>query len=53
MNPTGNKTTAEYYGLQVEIISQMDHCSLIRFHGREFIVDSADLVFGRSLQQAA
>ena len=53
MNPRENKTTADYYGLQVEIITQMDQCSLIRFHGREFIVDSADLVFRRSLQQAA
>ena len=53
MNPTADKTTADYYGLQVEIISQMEHCCLIRFQGRELIVDSADLVFARSLQKAA
>ncbi len=35
---------AHYFGLPVEVISRMDSCCLIRFRGREFIVDTADLV---------
>jgi len=35
---------ASYFGLRVEVISRMEDCSLIRFQGREFVVDTADLV---------
>jgi hypothetical protein len=38
------KTMASYFGLRVEVISWMEDCSLIRFQGREFVVDTADLV---------
>jgi hypothetical protein len=35
---------AFYFGLEIEIISQMTHCSLILFNDRSFVVDTADLV---------
>jgi hypothetical protein len=38
--------TADYLGLQVEVIHRMEECSLIRFEDREFVVDTSDLVFG-------
>ena len=38
------KTVASYFGLRVEVINRMEDCSLIRFQGREFVVDTADLV---------
>lgn len=41
-----SRMTARYCGLKVEVVSQMEHCSLIRFHGRTFIVESADLATG-------
>ena len=44
---------AEYAGLRVEVISRMDHCSLICFKGRKFVVDTADLSWTRALGQAA
>jgi hypothetical protein len=43
MNPKMSRITASYCGLKVEVVSQMENCSLIRFHGRAFIVDTADL----------
>ena len=44
---------AEYFRLKVEVICQMEHCALVRFGDREFVVDAADLVFDRKLRQAA
>jgi hypothetical protein len=35
---------AGYFGLNVEVISRMDSCSLILFQGRQFVVDTADLL---------
>jgi len=34
---------ASYCCLKVEVVSRMEHCSLIRFRGRTFIVDTVDL----------
>ena len=53
MNGKTSIRLAHYFGLPVEVISRMDSCSLIRFRGREFIVDTADLVFNCGLKQAA
>ena len=53
MNGKASIIRAHYFGLPVEVISRMDSCSLICFRGREFIVDTADLVFSRELKQAA
>jgi hypothetical protein len=53
MNTKPNEGEASYFGLPIEVISLMDYYSLICFQGREFIVDTVDLVFSRSLRQAA
>jgi hypothetical protein len=42
-----------YFGVEVEIVVCLKHCSLIRYQGREFIVDTADLILKRTLAQAA
>jgi|GEM_PF-1514916 hypothetical protein len=47
------KGVADYFGLPVEIVWHMQHCSLIRYRDREFIVTTEDLQFGRSLRCAA
>jgi len=44
---------AFYCGIEVEIICQMNHCSLIRFNERSFVVDTADLVLEQNLSQTA
>jgi hypothetical protein len=53
MKPKGNRALAHYFGLLVEVLSRMESCSLIRFRGRDFIVDTTDLVFSSGLRQAA
>jgi|RhiMetdeSRZDD1v2_1073273.scaffolds.fasta_scaffold223927_2 hypothetical protein len=53
MNKNASITLASYFGLCVEVISRLASSSLIRFRGREFIVDNADLVFNCGLKQAA
>ena len=35
---------ADYFGLLVEVIYRMENCSVIRFRGRKFIVETAGLV---------
>ena len=35
---------AFYYSLRVEAVHMMEHCSLIRYRKRKFIVDTTDLV---------
>ena len=42
---TASHEWASYFGVTVEILSRMEHCSLIRWRDREFIVDTADLQF--------
>ena len=53
MKANVDKITAEYFGLIVEVLCEMDHCALIRFRDREFVVDADDLVFTRQFCQAA
>lgn len=38
-----SKQWAGYFGLTVQIIVRMKNCSLIRWRGGEFIVDTQDL----------
>jgi hypothetical protein len=40
-----SRMTASYCGLKVEVVTQMENCTLICF-GRTFIVDTADLTAG-------
>jgi hypothetical protein len=35
---------AYYFGLTVEVVHILEHCSLIRFDDQEFIVETADLL---------
>src|SRR5215510_14899508 len=44
MNET-TRTEAEYFGLKVEVTCRMEHCALVRFREREFVVDAEDLKF--------
>ena len=44
---------ATYFGIEVEILVQMDHCSLVRNQDREFVVDTADLTQKLWLAKAA
>ena len=53
MNQNTRTEAAEYFGLKVEVICQMEHCTLIRFGDREFVIDAADLIFVRMLRQVA
>ena len=47
------RLTANYCGVEVEVISQMDHCSLIRYGNLTVVVDTVDLVFARAMKTAA
>ncbi len=47
------KHMAEYFGLKVEVVRRLEHCSLIRYGEREFVVDTADLIYVRRLRCAA
>lgn len=53
MNATAKRTTANYFGLRVEVIHKMECCSLIRYQGRQFIVETIDLAISRSVKCAA
>lgn len=50
-----NVTTAVYFGIEVEVLIQLQNYSLIQFQGQEFIVETTDLVFvsERGLKRAA
>ncbi len=49
----GNQPTGRYFGLEVEVIHRMKSYSLIRFRGRVFIVDSADLLSSQCVRRTA
>jgi hypothetical protein len=42
-----------YFGIEVEILVRLNHCCLVRYQGREFIVDMTDLIGRQTLAQAA
>ncbi len=44
---------AFYFGIEVEIICQMTHCSLIRFNDRSFVVPTADLALEQNFKKTA
>ena len=45
------KIKALYFGIEVELICQLDLCSLVRFQERSLIVDTSDLVLDRNFQE--
>jgi hypothetical protein len=53
MNANSETKLAIYFGIEVEVLAQMDHCSLVRHQDREFIVDTADLALRMSFAKAA
>ena len=44
---------ATYFGIEVEILVHMDHCTLVRYQQREFIVETADLISRQAFAKAA
>ena len=44
---------AKYFGIEVDLLCQLDHCSLVCFNGRSFVVDTDDLVLERNFKQTA
>ena len=44
---------AFYCGIEVEIIYQMNHCSLVRFNERSFVINTTDLVFEQNFKKNA
>ena len=53
MNTKNTNEIAHYFGLKVKVICRLEISSLIRYQGRESIVDTIDLVFIRQLKHAA
>lgn len=50
---TTRTVKAFYCGIEVEIVCQMNYCSLIRFNQKSFVVDTADLVVERDFEETA
>jgi hypothetical protein len=49
-----NKTLiakALYCGIEVEVICELDHCSLVRFNERSFVVDTTNLVLEQNFKE--
>ena len=47
---TENLSTTFYFGLSVEVVHRMKTCSLVRFSGRDSIVDTDDLATVQLIQ---
>ncbi|MCI0423946.1 MAG: hypothetical protein L0387_16100 [Acidobacteria bacterium] len=50
---SGQTSIASYVEFLVEVINQMEHCSLIRYRDRELVVDTQDLKEVSVLKHAA
>lgn len=44
---------AKYFSIEVDLLCQLDHCSLVRYKDRSFVIDTADLVLERNFKQTA
>ena len=44
---------SKYFGIEVDLLCQLNQCSLVRFKDRSFVVDTADLVLERNFKQTA
>ncbi len=44
---------AKYFGIEVDLLCQLNHCSLVRYKDRSFVIDTADLVLERNFKQTA
>jgi len=47
---TENLSTTFYFGLSVEVVHRMKTCSVVRFSGRDSIVDTDDLATVQRIQ---
>jgi hypothetical protein len=45
--------TAEYCGLLINVLCRLEHCSLVRYRDHEFVINTEDLCFRRSMRCAA
>jgi hypothetical protein len=46
-------TLADYFGLTIQVVTRMRHCSLVRYCDRELIVNTEDLQEYLVLKQVA
>ena len=53
MKGTYGTERTTYFGIEVEIVVHMDHCTLVRYQHREFIVETAVLSFRHTFAKAA
>jgi hypothetical protein len=53
MKPNTSIAIATYFGMEVEVVLEMQYYSLVRFRARELIVETADLEFRRGFKCAA
>ena len=53
MATTNSTVMATYFGLKVEVLMKMEHCSLVRFREQELVVETNDLVFECAFSHAA
>jgi len=53
MNANIHGEKAIYFGIEVEILLSMDHCSLVQYQDREFVVETADLTLRLAFAKAA
>ena len=44
---------AKYFGIEVDLLCQLNQCSLVHYKDRSFVVDTADLVLEGSFKQTA
>ncbi len=44
---------AMYFGIEVELLCQLNHYLLVRFNGRPYVVDMADLVLEQDIKETA
>jgi len=52
MNAKHETTRGIYCGMEVDL-AHRNHCALIRYQEREFVVETADLVLRQSLAKTA
>jgi len=53
MSGTYRTEKATYFGIEVEILMRMNHCTLVRYQQREFVVETADLSSRHTFAKAA
>jgi hypothetical protein len=53
MNTEDELGKGSYFGIEVEVLIRLNQCCLVRYQGREFIVDTADVIARQTLAQAA